>query len=200
VNPNQRSTTYLTHIPVGSFHEADILARESTWNILAYVRNAGASGAAADEISKGLRLPPSMVYATLKELRRLEFVSILPRDKRRVKERKKRYLCERITWGKYRIDGSFMNALEFAGVTRRLTSQLKVPILEVFSSLFEEFQSKSALRSFLPKAGTDRICPICDRNHEATEFVYAAILASLDPFITESKEFRDLLINHGYAR
>ena len=194
------SATYLTHIPVGSYHEADILAKESTWNILEFVRAAGATGAAAEEISKGLRLPPSLVYATLKELRRLEFVSILPRDKRKIKERRKRYLCERITWGKYRIEGSFMTALEYEGVTKRLTERLKVPILDVFSGLFEEFQSKSKLKSFLPKAGPDRICPICDRNHEATEFVYAAILASLDPFITESKEFRNLLVKNGYAR
>jgi DNA-binding transcriptional ArsR family regulator len=200
LSPASGSATYLTHIPVGTYHEAGILAKESTWNILAYVRAIGASGAAADEISRGLGLPPSMVYSTLKELRRLEFVSIIPRDRRRAKERKKRYVCERITWGKYRIEGSFMNALELEGMTKRLTEKLRAPILELFTGVFEEFQAKSELRRFLPKAEAERICPICDRNHEATEFVYAAILAALDPYITESKEFRHLLVEKGYAR
>ncbi len=195
----ENSKTYLTHIPVRSYLEADILSKESTWNILDYVRIAGAGGASADEIAKKLRLPASAVYSTLKELRRLEFVSILPRDLRRAKERKKRYLCERTTWGKYRIDVPFMNVLAYEGITKDLTDKLKAPLLKELSDLFEEFKSRSKLRSYLPEAGEERICPICRRNHEATEFVYAVILAALDPFITESDEFRDLLIEKGYA-
>ena len=176
------------------------MSKESTWNILGYVRITGSAGASADEIAKKLRLPVSVVYSTLKELRRLEFISILPRDLRRAKERKKRYLCERTTWGKYRIDGPFMNVIAYEGITKRLTEKLRAPILDVFSDLFEEFRSRSKLRPYLPEAAEDGICPICSRNHEATEFVYAVILAALDPFITESSEFRELLIKKGYAR
>ena len=191
---------YLTHIPVRSYLEADILSKESTWAILSYVKMAGARGAAADEISRTLKLPPSLVYATLKELRRLEFVSILPREKKRSWERKRRYLCERTTWGKYRVDSFFMNILTYEGVVKRLTKELQAPLLKIFSDLFEEFRTKSRLRPYLPTATVDEICPICGRNHQATEFVYAVLLAALDPFITESPEFTSLLRSNGYCR
>lgn len=191
---------YLTHIPVRSYLEADILSKESTWNILGFVRAAGAGGASADDIVKGLGLPASLVYSTLKELRRLEFISVLPRDKRRPHERKRRYLCERTTWGKYRVDGRFMGVISYEGVTKRLTGVIRGPILETFSELFDEFKSKGRLRPFLPLEADERICPVCNKNHEALEFVYAIILAALDPFITESTEFRDMLVEKGYAR
>lgn len=92
-----------------------------------------------------------------------------------------------------------MDVIEYEGVTRRLTDKLRTPILEAFSELFDEFGSKSRLRPYLPSAKESRICPICMRNHEATEFAFALILAAVDPFITESKEFRGLLIERGYA-
>lgn len=200
MSKSNRPREYLTHIPVRSYLEADVLSRESTWNILGHVRMAGAAGATTDEIAKTLGLPPSAVYSTLKELRRLEFVSILPRAKKRRAERKKRYLCTRTTWGKYRINGQFVDALAYEGATKKLTEALEGPLLQQFSRLFDEFGSKSALRPYLPERGDGRICPICDKSHEATEFAYAVLLAVLDPFITESPEFRNLLIEKGYAR
>lgn len=71
--------------------------------------------------------------------------------------------------------------------------------MEVFSDLFGQFGSKSKLRPYFPAPGEDKICPICLRNHQAAEFVYAIILGALDPFITGSREFRELLIQDGYA-
>ncbi len=195
----QKSKTYLTHFPVRSYHEADILSKESSWNILGYVRSAGASGVAADEIMKGLNLPPTIVYTTLKELRRLEFVSVLPRIKNS-KERKKRYVCERPTWGKYRIDAPFMSAIAYEGLTRSLGERLRKPLLETFSNLFEEFREKNKLKPFVPVPEESMICPICGRNHEATEFVFAILLATIDTFINDSDEFRKLLVGKGYAR
>ena len=195
----RRQQGYLTHIPVRSHLEADILSREKTWNILDRVRKAGAAGVAADEIVKALGLPPSEVYSILKELERLEFVSILPRDKKRNKERKRRYVCERTTWGRYRVDSHFLDLVTDEGVIGRLTAELKGPILQAFSKLFEDFRSRRRLQPYLPSPGPDRVCPICGRSHEATEFVYAVLLAALDPFITESAEFRGLLVSKGYA-
>jgi predicted transcriptional regulator len=54
-------------------------------------------------ISAAVVGPRSVVYSTLKELRRLGFVFTYPRDKAPSGERKKRYVCERTTWGKYGI-------------------------------------------------------------------------------------------------
>lgn len=190
--------SYLTHIPIGSPFEADILSRESTWNILGHVKAAGTTGAAADEISNDLGLPRSLVYSTLKELRRLEFVSMLPHSRKKTKERKKRYVCERTTWGKYRVENSFLDALAFEGITTRLTEKLKGPILEAFSEVFDEFISKRRLKPFLPVGGEGSVCRVCGRNHQATEFAYAILLAALDPFITESQEFKALLAKKGY--
>jgi hypothetical protein len=194
-----KSKSYLTHIPVRSHLEADILSKESTWNILGRVRAAGASGIAAQDIVKELDLPATIVYSTLKELRRLEFISILPKD-RNNRERKRRYVCERATWGKYRVDSAFMHAISYEGVTRVLGEKLKGSMLEVFSNLFDEFATKSKLRPFAPVSDESRICPICNRNHEASEFVFAILLATLDTFITESNEFRELLVEKGFAR
>ncbi len=199
MTPKTRS--YLTHIPVRSHLEADILSRESTWNILSCVKNAGAAGASTDEIVKELNLPSTTVYTTLKELTRQEFLLVLPKErKKNPKERKKRYLCEKPTWGKYRIDPAFMNAISYENVIKILAEKLNQPILEVFSNLFEEFKTKSKLKSLLPVSEESRICPICKRNHEATEFVFAIILAALDSFLTESPEFTNLLIEKGYAK
>ena len=194
----QKSKSYLTHVPVRSHHEADILSKENSWNILGCIRAAGALGIAADDIVKELNLPPTIVYTTLKELRRLEFISMLPRGKNN-KERKKRYLCERPTWGKYRVDPDFMNAVVYEGVTKSLGEKLS-PMIETFASLFEEFKEKNKLKSFAPVPEPNRICPICSRNHEATEFVFAILLAAIDNFLNESEEFRKLLLEKGYAR
>lgn len=196
-----KTRSYLTHIPVRSHLEADILSRESTWNILSCVKNAGAAGVSAEEVVKELNLPSTTVYTTLKELTRQEFVLVLPKERKKdPKERRKRYLCEKPTWGKYRIDPVFMNAISYESINRVLAEKLKEPILEVFSSLFEEFKTKGKLKSLLPVSEESRICPMCKRNHEATEFVFAIILAALDSFLTESPEFTKLLIEKGYAK
>ena len=195
----RKSKSYLTHFPVRSYHEADILSKESSWNILGYVRSAGASGVSADQIVNELNLPATIVYTTLKELRRLEFVSILPRAMRS-KERKKRYICERPTWGKYRVDPDFMSAIAYEGVTKSFGEKLRKPLLETFSNLFEEFREKTKLKPFVPVPEESMICPICGRNHEATEFVFAILLATIDTFINDSHEFRKLLVDKGYAR
>lgn len=194
----QKSKSYLTHVPVRSHHEADILSRENSWNILECIRGAGAHGIAADEIVRDLDLPPTLVYTTIKELRRLEFISIVPRNKGN-KERKKRYLCERPTWGKYRIDPAFMNAIAYEGVTKSLGEKLN-PMIENFSNLFEEFRARNKLKPFAPIPEQSRICPVCNRNHEATEFIFAIMLATVDTFLNESEEFRQLLVDKGYAR
>src|SRR5713226_2408392 len=87
--------TYLTHFPVQSYLEADVLSKESTWNILEYARRAVARGVTAEEMSKALNLPASVVYSTLKELRRLGFVFIYPREKVKAKGRH----CGRVVEG-----------------------------------------------------------------------------------------------------
>ena len=87
-----------------------------------------------------------------------------------------------------------------SNVIKILAEKLNQPILEVFSNLFEEFKTKSKLKSLLPVSEESRICPICKRNQEATEFVFAIILAALDSFLTESPEFTKLLIEKGYAK
>ena len=192
--------SYLTHIPVRSPLEADALSKESTWNILRLVRQAGAQGASADEFVKSLRLPPSAVYSTLKELRRLEFVSVLPHENKRKGERKRRFVCERTTWGKYRIDGAFLDAINYEGITEQVTEGLGGALSQVLGRLFDEFGKRPRLLQYLPVAEEGRICPICGRNHEASDFAFAVVLAALDAYITESAAFLGLLRKNAYAR
>ena len=87
--------TYLTHFPVKSYHEADLLSRETTWRIMDHIRQSGAQGITAADITVKEKIPSSVVYSTLKELYRLEFVFLYPRDKKRKGERMKRFVCER---------------------------------------------------------------------------------------------------------
>ena len=71
------------------------------------IRQAGANGITAEEITKKESIPASVVYVTLKELYRLEFIFLYPRSKQIKSERKRRFVCERGTWGKYAIDREF---------------------------------------------------------------------------------------------
>ena len=59
--------TYLTHFPIKSYIKADILSKEVTWRIMDDIRQAGANGITADEITKKESIPASVVYVTLKE-------------------------------------------------------------------------------------------------------------------------------------
>ncbi len=176
-----------------------MLSKESTWKMMQYIREAGAIGVSADEVSKELNLPPSIVYSTLKELRRLDFVFIYPREKRSRNERKKRYVCERGTWGKYGIDPQFVNALRFSGQIDSTNEKLKENLLEIFAGVHNDFSSRKELKSFLPNSNDASICPKCSRNHEAMEFFYAIILSAVDSFISESKEFNAFLSERGWS-
>lgn len=195
--PNAK--TYLTHFPVRSYLEADVLSKESTWKIMQHIREVGARGVSADEISKELNLPPSIVYSTLKELRRLDFVFIYPREKRPRNERKKRYVCERGTWGKYGIEAHFSDALAFSGEIEAINEKLKEDLLGIFANVHNDFATRKELKPFLPNSSEGNICPKCNRNHEAMEFFYAIILRAIDRFITESKDFNHFLSGRGWS-
>jgi DNA-binding transcriptional ArsR family regulator len=195
-----RARTYLTHFPVQSYLEADVLSKESTWNILEYARRAGARGVTAEELSKTLDLPASVVYSTLKELRRLGFVFIHPREKGKSKDRKKRYVCDKSTWGKYGVDNDFLSAMTFAGITDHVVEALRPSLVGMLSKSFDEFKAKKELKAFLPQASPDNICSKCGRSHEAMEFIYAIVLRAIDKFITESDEFRVFLVERGYSK
>jgi len=190
---------YLTHFPVRSYLEADVLSKESTWKMMHYIREIGARGVSADEISKSLDLPASIVYSTLKELRRLDFVFIYPREKRPRNERRKRYVCERATWGKYGIEAHFSEALTLSGEIESINDKIKQNLLEIFEDVHNDFSNRKELKPFLPHSNEDNICPKCSRNHEAMEFFYAILLRSIDTFITESEEFNHFLSERGWS-
>lgn len=190
--------TYLTHFPVKSYIEADILSKESTWRIMDLLRQAGAKGITAEEITQQEQIPASVVYTTLKELYRLEYVFLYPRQKKEKGERKKRFVCERGTWGKYGIDEEFDAVIKVNGIIEKIANDLRQPIMETFNDIYEKFSSKKELNQFLPTKDTN-ICPNCQRSHESMEFFYAILLRSIDLMITESKEFKEFLIEKGYA-
>jgi len=190
--------TYLTHFPVKSYLEAEILSKETTWSIMDYIRQAGAQGITADEIIEKEKIPSSVVYSTLKELYRLGYVFLYPREKRQVRERKKRFVCERSTWGKYGIDEEFDGAMKISGLLESITNEIKVSIMKAFQEVHEQFTLNKQLRKFLP-AKNNNICPNCNRSHEAMEFFYASLLRTIDLMITESDEFKKFLIDKGYA-
>jgi hypothetical protein len=190
--------TYLTHFPVKSYIEADILSKETTWHIMDYIRQAGAQGITAEDIIEKEKIPASIVYSTLKELYRLEYVFLYPREKKSKGERRKRFVCERSTWGKYGIDDEFDATLKVSGLLESITEEMRVPVMKAFRDAYEQFSTKRGLQKFLPTKQTN-ICPNCQRSHEAMEFFYATLLRSIDLMITESDEFKKFLIDLGYA-
>ena len=190
--------TYLTHFPVKSYIEADILSKETTWRIMDYIRQAGAQGITAEEIVEKEKIPASVVYSTLKELYRLEYVFLYPRDKKSKSERRKRFVCERSTWGKYGIDEEFDAILRVSGLLETVTEEMREPIMKVFRQVYDEFSKRKELQKFLP-AKQNNICPNCQRSHEAMEFFYATLLRSIDLMITESEEFKKFLVDIKYA-
>lgn len=190
--------TYLTHFPIKSYQEADILSKDITWKVMDYMRQAGAKGITANDIITKERLPPSVVYSALKELYRLNYIFLYPREKKGKGERKKRYVCERGTWGKYGIDEEFDAALKVEGLLEAVTEDIRLPIMKTFKAVFDEFNNKRNLQKFLPTKNTN-ICPHCQRSHEAMEFFYAILLRTIDLMITESEEFNKFLKERGYA-
>lgn len=190
--------TYLTHFPVKSYLEADILSKETTWRIMDYIRQAGAHGITAEDIIEKEKIPASVVYSTLKELYRLEYVFLYPREKKDRRERRKRFVCERSTWGKYGIDDEFDVTLRVSGLLESITEEMRAPVMKAFREVYEQFSTKRELQKFLPTKQTN-ICPNCQRSHEAMEFFYAILLRSIDLMITESDEFKKFLIDIKYA-
>ena len=190
--------TYLTHFPIKSYIEADILSKEVTWRIMDDIRQAGANGITAEEITKKESIPASVVYVTLKELYRLEFIFLYPRSRQIKSERKRRFVCERGTWGKYAIDREFDAALKVNELFESIMYDLKEPIMKVLKDTYDQFSARRELQRFLPTRNTN-ICPNCQRSHEAMEFFYATILRTIDLMITESDDFKRFLLDKGYA-
>ena len=123
---------------------------------------------------------------------------LYPREKKSPGERRKRYVCERSTWGKYGIDQEFDMVLKVSGVLESITEEMRQPIMKVFRQVYEQFSAKKELQRFLPTKEVN-ICPNCHRSHEAMEFFYATLLRSIDLMITESSEFKKFLVDRGYA-
>jgi len=190
---------YLTHFPVESYLEADILSKESTWQMMEFLRKKGATGVTADEVSKKLDLPLSVVYSTLKELYRLKYIFVYPREMQSRGERKKRFVCDKATWGKYGINQEFADALSLEGEIDYMMEKLRQPILETLGEVYGDFAEKKPLQKFLPMKGGAHICVKCGASHEAIEFFYALLLRTADILLTESDEFRQFLIKHEYA-
>ncbi len=195
---NKNISTYLTHFPVKSYLEADLLSKESTWRIMDHIRQSGAKGITAEDIIEREKIPSSVVYATLKELYRLEYILLYPREKKPKGERRKRFVCERGTWGKYRIDQEFDSALRTSGILERITDEMRQPVTRALQDAYEQFAKSKELQRFLPSKETN-VCPNCQRSHEAMEFFYATLLRSIDLMITESEEFKKFLADRGYA-
>ena len=163
-----------------------------------YIRQAGAQGITAEEIVEKEKIPTSVVYSTLKELYRLEYVFLYPREKKLKGERMKRFVCERSTWGKYGIDEEFDATLRVSGLLDTLTEEMRAPVMKVFKQVYDEFSKRKELQKFLP-VKQNNICPNCQRSHEAMEFFHATLLRSIDLMITESDEFKKFLIDIKYA-
>jgi hypothetical protein len=115
-----------------------------------HIRQAGAQGITVEDITRREKIPASVVYSTLKELYRLEFVFLYPREKKQKGERKKRLVCERSTWGKYRIDQEFDAALRMSGILERITDEMRQPVMKALKDACEQFGATKVLQRFIP--------------------------------------------------
>jgi len=163
-----------------------------------HIRQSGSQGITAADITAKEKIPASVAYSTLKELYRLEFIFLYPREKKRKGERRKRYVCERSTWGKYRIDQEFDSALRVSGILERITDEMRQPVMNALKDAYDQFGATKELQRYIPTKNTN-ICPNCQRSHEAMEFFYATLLRSIDLMITDSEDFKKFMVSRGYA-
>jgi hypothetical protein len=191
-----RTKKYLQHYPVTSLHEAKVLSKPSSWEILDVVRAAGVNGISASDIIKVLNLPQSDVYATLKELLEIQSIAQLPKDMKPKDERKRLYVYERTTLRKYDVDK------RVALVTRELyegneLESLRVPFFAMLAMVHDELQSRGH-DDALPTKAEEWFCQQCEANHQAVEFFQAVAIAIIRTLMDDSSHFKRLLSRLGY--
>jgi len=189
---------YFESIPVSQEEHAMVLASPSTWEIIGKLRESGVHGQTVEELETGLDIPKSTVYHILKALRTAGFVETKrsikkigrpsrerDEEEKRTGKQKKIYI-EKIPWGSYSFD---MNFDRFA--VEHLDWIIdESDIFQHYIKLVEKIilTMKKDGKDFLP---SDELCSVCNRNHEAEEFIMALIFLISDRVLKN----HDFLVN-----
>jgi DNA-binding MarR family transcriptional regulator len=197
---------YLVSISITEENEARVLGSPSAWEILDELRGAGLKGRTAEEISKELGIPISTVYGVLNRLDAIGYLETrrlakrLGRPSKDVEEnekrtgKKKRIYVEHVQWGGISLDDDFADF--FDKTLQKLVDKSK--IAEFYSELVDKMittmENNSDGRDLLPSMER---CPVCKSNHEATEYVWALVLA-ICAKIFRSDELVNICKKHNY--
>jgi hypothetical protein len=194
----ERVRAYVTHTPVNTPLEAQVLSRKDAWDILSYIRSSSRNGVTAGELAKALAIPLGDVYSVLRKLADTELIFKTPRGMRPWNERSRRYAFEKLSWKRYGLDKTLTRVLEEDKVLSGLVQRLGNQFLESMTRIHDQMHGTD-LTSILPRSGESNFCVECGTSHEAIDFFSALIIAIGKTFI-ESDEFKTLLFNLGYSR
>ena len=194
----ERVRAYVTHAPVNTPLEAQVLSRKDAWDVLSYVRASGRNGVTAGELARALAIPLGDVYSVLRKLADTELIFKTPRGIRPWNERSRRYAFEKLSWKRYGLEKSLTRGLEEDQVLSGLVQKLMNQFLAATTMIHDRMHGTD-LTSILPRSGESNFCVECGTSHEAIDFFSALTIAIGKTFI-ESDEFKTLLFKLGYSR
>jgi len=215
MSSQEKRHIYLTSIPVDSREQAMMLASEVCWDIIEVLRKCGIRGMTAKEIleeSKPKGYPQSTIYAALTQLERAAWITSrrpafrwgrrgpeekvlekrLGRDEPRGGRPRKIYRLHEM-WG-VSFDDDFAESLD--PIVKKHTPQLKEIWFRILDNIVEEYKTTEKLREFYPK---DDICPDCNLEHDAHEFL-TAISFGIVNFLEGEKEWEEIAKKYGFMK
>lgn len=197
---------YFISIPIVDIHEAKILGSDTNWNIIDVLRDTGAEGLSAEQISKEIKVPIHSIYGDLKQLQAAGLIEgtikrpAWGRPPKKIKQRSggkpTKIYTENIPWGYSQLCLKFEESLNLS------LKQMEQDIDELgkkWFSILEKIVSKyqtDDLEKFFPQ---DTIHEECGFSHEATEFLHAISLFILWK-IFESKDYDELARKHKFMK
>ncbi|MGI0048976.1 MAG: helix-turn-helix domain-containing protein, partial [Nitrososphaera sp.] len=177
----------------------------SGWEVLEELREAGIDGMMVNEIADKLDLPTSTVYNVLRHLGAAGLVKVkrykkkigAPDKTRRQDElrtgKKKRIYLEDINWGATSFDDDFGDFVDKNLIDIINKSDIAKQCTFLIDKLIVAMKADPDGKEMLPDK---KICPNCDRDHEAVELMWAFLLA-ISQSVLSSEELEEKCKQHG---
>ena len=197
---------YFITIPIFDCQMAKLLGSETNWRILEALRNVGAKGLSAEEISKKIKVPKPSVYSILNKLEATGWVQgttkrpTWGRPSKKVKQRSSgkptRIFIETIPWGLNVLDDEFIESLDpVLKDMKNNVDELKEKWLSILEKIALTYQTDN-LKKFYPQ---DPINDEWGHSREGLEFL-RAISSELLWEILNGKDFDELARRHKFMK
>jgi len=198
---------YLLTIPVDSWQIAQLLGSETNWKILETLRDVGAQGLTAEEISKRINVPKSTIYNVLSKLqagswvesgvRRPQWGRPSKEVKQRLGGKPTRIFVGNVLWGDNEFDEEFEASLvRLLEELEKDMDELKQKWLSILEKIVSTYERDEKLRKFFPQ---DSIHEECGWSHEGEEFLYASSLEVLGKILSD-EDYYELARRHKFMK